>query len=73
MTAWKCGMGQPCDYKIPADSSVGCICSALVLGKITQLDVEKLEQIERLRVQREIARIPAALERDIARLNQVAA
>lgn len=73
MTAWKCHTGSGCEFRIPADTNCGCICAALVMGKITQPDVEKLEQIERLRVQREISRIPAALERDIAKLNQVAA
>ena len=73
MTAWKCHTGNKCEHRIPADTAIGCVCAALTIGIIDKETLEKLEQIELLRVQREIARIPAQLERDIAKLNLEAA
>lgn len=73
MPAWKCHTGNKCEHHIPADTAIGCVCAALTIGLIDKETLAKLEQIETLRVQREIARIPAALERDIAALNLVAA
>jgi hypothetical protein len=66
---FKCKSGGGCTYLIPADTQVICVCAALTIGVIDKDTLAKLEQIETLRVQREIARIPAALERDIAKLN----
>ena len=70
--SWKCKTGG-CTFAIPKDTAISCVCSAMVLGKVTQPEIEKLEMIERLRVQREIERVKQSLPGLLEKLNWEAA
>lgn len=60
---WKCIRGGGCEYRISRDCAVVCVCAALEINKITEAEIEKLKQIETLRVRRAIeASLPKLVE-----------
>lgn len=70
---WKCNRGG-CSFDIPAEFTVDCVCAALAMGKITQIEIEKAELVyryrkERERVRREIEATAKALPELIEKLN----
>lgn len=58
---WQCKAGGKCTFAIPANTAIICVCASKTFGMITDSDVAKLEQIESLRIQREINKASAKL------------